>query len=115
MLVTVNYGLSFNAKFICPFRGSLNSTLIFDAPCIASIIGILFWRSPSAIIGRISSVVVDPINLLTLWAGAHISQKILEIIPSFTDGDSAIGVTGLLTTPSTHLNPDLIGRIVDAA
>lgn len=78
-----------------------------------SIIRLLGWRRPSAVFWRISSVIVDSIYASSDGRFAHIDEKVLERLPSITNGDSTTTVSGIpivlwITASPAHLHPDSI-------
>lgn len=74
-------------------------------------------RCPTAVLGRVRSVVVDALNReQRVWAPPHISQEILEAVaPAITDNDSAPSVVGevviqRIMTTGLHRLPDHVLR-----
>lgn len=63
---------------------------------IATVIGLLFWGSPAAVLGGIGSVEVNPVNrVVNGWLSAHISEEVLETLtPAITNGDAASAICG---------------------
>lgn len=77
---------------------------------MAPVVGLLSMGGPSAIVGRISGVVVDAIQCASLRAWSHVGKEVLESLPALTNGDTAapilgIGRVGWIQTAATHLDP----------
>lgn len=95
-----------NGESLSP-KGNPNITL--------PIVGLLFARSPLAILGGVMPFVINAINCMPRWARTHVCLEGKEIIPSGTDLNSPTSITGIMgcrwrIASGAHLKPDAIDR-----
>ena len=56
----------------------------------ATVVGLLFGRSPSAVAGGVRAIVVNSIKLMKRgWFASHVSKKVDIIVPARVDRDAA--------------------------
>ena len=77
---------------------------------------LLVASCPTAVVGKVSEIVVDAVNRQFGWTVAHVGNEISKVTPPITDSDasSAVVVKSIVTRITTavdHVNP----RIVSAA
>jgi hypothetical protein len=60
----------------------------------SAIVGLFFWRRPTAIAGLVISIVVDAVDSQTRRRLAHIGEKALELTPSFANSDASTAIAG---------------------
>jgi hypothetical protein len=88
--------------------------------CVAFIAILFFWCGPSAIFGRVRTIVVDAVKRVE-WAVAasavgaptHVGKKRFERMPSFTNADSASPIKWVVgmfrvVTSAFHSGPRLV-------
>ena len=82
----------------------------------SAIVILLFWKRPSAILGRIWTVVVSAINpMLRRWLAAHVSEEVFERIPAVAHCDASPAIVRELFVASIiaallHCFPSAIFR-----
>jgi hypothetical protein len=81
---------------------------------------LLLARCPDAVLRRIALIVVDALNFKAPGR-PHVGDEIREVIPSFTDGDTATSISSKMPlfrihAALTHLRPDrMFSRALSAA
>lgn len=101
-------------KFIDPLLKILSATAIGDRAIRPFIVVLLSSRSPLAVVGRVSEVVVLAVKGMVLRrAFAHISQKVFKLIPSITQFNAAFAVIRItlvsrIVTPTAYRFPNSI-------
>lgn len=100
-----------NAEPIGPFRSSFGYTVQCYQFIAPAVIGLFLSRSPSAILQRVWTVIVD--SFQCVFRGrtlSHIGQKVFKACPSFTNINSSTTVIfkrriAGISTPLTHVFP----------
>lgn len=114
MLQTPSQGSLLNACFFGPGdkrHGSSRECQQMVPPRISTL---LSWRSPSAVLARVGTVVVDAINaVLRRGARPHVGIEVLKGLPPLADGDAATAVPRKFTIPGIqaplpHAGPDAV-------
>lgn len=72
-----------NTQFDCPFSNGQAHSIMLDAPIRSSVIRLLFSCRPSAVLFRITTVVVYSLKRHAIGALAHIKNKLLKTFPPF--------------------------------
>lgn len=87
--------------------------MLMSPTSFASVIGLLFGRGPSTILGEIAQIVVDSIQRQTFRGMPHIRKEILKFEPFSTDCDPSPSITlkvfdiGISTT-AEHRSPNTV-------
>lgn len=109
-------GVFLQANGACPLRHRHGFAVESD-PCIVAAIVVLRGDGrPSAVLGRITLIVIDAIKgVVLIFTVAHISQEILEREPSLAHSNSAPTVIHVIFVTRVkaslfHRGPRLIGR-----
>ena len=85
---------------------------------VATVSSLFFHRRPPAIFHAIVSIVIDSINAVSVgWWMTHVGKKILECLPTITDGYTAVSVVQpalrtVATASAAHCFPDTINSRV---
>lgn len=73
------------ASFIAPFLNCLIFAKRFNIPSISSIFSLCCSRNPHTIFRKITQVIVNSFNRMTIRFDAHVIKKIAVIKPSFAN------------------------------
>lgn len=81
----------------------------------AGIAVLLFGSGPAAVGREVPLASVDPVNRGPIRARPHVSEEVLESVPSFANGDSGTAVLVIATcgraeAPASHALPRRVGR-----
>jgi hypothetical protein len=83
----------------------------------AGVLSLFNRRCPSAVVGLISNVVVDPLNtIIRTWLRPHVSKKIFELFPSLANRQPSATITIVadcfgVAAPAFHVEPcSIFGR-----
>lgn len=77
----------------------------------STVIGLLFWGGPSAVLGRIAQIIVNSIKGHPFRRGPHIREEGLKLKPSITNRDSSTSISievlnvGI-SAPTEHCSPN---------
>jgi len=109
-----------NPESFDPLRKTKGDSIMGDVYILSGVTDLCPLGSPTAIAGLIPTGIIDPINrekstpIVTTWgAGPHVSQEVLEVSPTITDGDTSpsiifeAGCVGIQTSLQ-HASPCLI-------
>jgi hypothetical protein len=80
------------ASFIAPFLNCLIFAKRFNISSISSIFSLCCSRNPHAIFRKITQVVVNSFNRMTIRFNAHVIKKITVIKPSFANSYSSAAI-----------------------
>src|SRR6266536_6080245 len=96
------YGVTGKPQLFCPFREGLRPALIRQDMVARLVTGLLFIRSPAAVLRTVWTVIVDAVNrVIRRWI-AHIGKENLEgFLPALADRYAS----------PTVLRPLLVARI----
>jgi hypothetical protein len=100
-----------NSVFLRPIFSALSLPVMRNKATATSIACLLLSRFPAAVLGRLSSVVVDAANgILRTGTLPHVSKKLREGIPLLANSDSpssveVVAVAGWAIAPSPHGTP----------
>lgn len=97
-----------------PFGNGAAYTVQCQEATTPPIPGLFGLGGPSAVLGAVWAIVVDPIQGLTRWRVTHVGIEAIEALPPLTDGDATSPVTrisggGNTLTSGTHLAPNPVG------
>lgn len=105
------------AKNIGPFGKRMSFAFVRDVPIHAGIVGLLFCGCPTAILGRIRTIVVDSVNRQSrLWPWSHISIESCKVgAPSLAHDNTAFSIVVIrsmigVVAARFHADPYLILR-----
>ena len=82
---------------------------------VSPIVVLLLAGSPTAVVGSVVALVVDPIQATTLWSWSHILVEVLELSPPLANSNpptTVIMVVFALRVVATlqHHSPRLVDR-----
>lgn len=102
-----------DAESLCPCRGRQRLTSEVNQACRRAIVVLLLPRRPSAILGRIVGVVVDPIEREPGSRISHVGVERARIAPPLAHANSASAVpmkakTVRVVAAADHSDPSLI-------
>ena len=76
-----------------PFSDGLSPPFMDEVTVPPRVVGLLAPIGPSAIIGRIGSVVINAVKRFVVWPFAHVCVEVRKaLLPSTTDGNSTASV-----------------------
>jgi hypothetical protein len=82
----------------------------------ASIVLLFFSGCPPKVIGRVITVIIDAIKRAVWWRQSNIKNKVLGVVPAFTDNNSTTSVVFIrrmvrVVTTSHHIAPSLVNSV----
>lgn len=105
-----------NAEFTSPITQDHRATCMSDPPVIGLVVILVSPCAPLAIARLVMAVIVEPLKcVLRGWTPTHVSDKALELKPTFTDLYPAPSVSAevrviAFKAPSLHRAPHLVLR-----
>lgn len=82
-----------NMNLLRPFSDCFSLTTERQAVVVRAVSVLFPSGDPSAIVGRIASIIISPVNGVFLgWSLPHIGKKVLKFFPSFANRDSPSAV-----------------------
>jgi hypothetical protein len=92
------HNLLANSQFFCPLNARLGYSVIGNIHVISGVSSLLFTRGPSAIIGRIVTIIINSIN--RIFAGQsfpHIGIKVFKgVSPAITNSNTSSTITRII-------------------
>lgn len=101
---------------LCPFRDGLGLAVLRNVPVAPHVPALLFTGRPSAVLGRVSSGSVDPVDRVSKRrALSHIPKEVLEVAPLVADSDASAAVAPpcrivLVRAAASHRSPRGVGQ-----
>lgn len=105
-----NGSLVYSGDFF-PFRKAKSLLSVGYFSNLSTVSGLLKFCSPPTVVGRVVSVIVNPIKSHVLWRLPHILKKVFKVMPSFADFYSAATIIFKVNifrviAPGLHVSPN---------